>query len=317
MNLLYLLSKLKKPITKILKPLDRGFLKKYKKDILNRCPPVFIIGAPRTGSTIFYLLVTAYWDIDYITNFQCRLHKIPSVGCWLHKILFSNKTHENFKSRHGKTEGVNGPSECGGFWYNWFPKDRHYVDEGEIDRETKNVIRKTINSIVSTNKRILFFKNMNCGQRIRALSEIIPEAIFIYCKREPLYVGQSLLLTREAVHGSRQKWWSIMPKEYSQIIKHSPERQVIEQIKYIEKQIEEDLNKYYKDNYLEVKYGELIKNPKKQLECLRAKLKEKGLNIELRNNYKNMPSMPSGNNKKIDDETFLKLKKFVSNLLES
>ena len=302
-------------IFSVIKPFDQKLLKKHIKDILKKYPPVFIVGAPRTGSTIFYLLVTAYWDIDYINNFQCLLKNIPTLGCQLSNILFSNKYNKNFYSKQGKTKGLNSPSECGGFWYTWFPKDRHYVPKGELDKDTTTLIRNTINSITSINQKNLFFKNMNCGQRIGALSEIVPEAFFIYCKRNPLYVAQSLLLTRKKVYKTIEKWWSIMPKEYSEIIQHSPERQVVEQVYYIEKQIQEDLNKYYPDNYCKVKYEELIKNPKKELESIIGKLKEKRLNIKLRSTYEKMPSMPSGNYKKIDDKTFLKLEEITHEIL--
>ena len=37
--------------------------------------PIFIIGAPRTGSTIFYQTLTNQLNVLYINNFICLLNK--------------------------------------------------------------------------------------------------------------------------------------------------------------------------------------------------------------------------------------------------
>ena len=44
--------------------------------------PVFIIGAPRTGSTILYQGLTNYIDVLYIDNLTSRLYKNFFFGIW-------------------------------------------------------------------------------------------------------------------------------------------------------------------------------------------------------------------------------------------
>jgi len=39
-----------------------------------RYPPLFIIGPPRTGSTLLYQLVVQRFDVGYLANRHCRLY---------------------------------------------------------------------------------------------------------------------------------------------------------------------------------------------------------------------------------------------------
>ena len=197
-----------------LKPVEKSLCQWYQgKSSKNR--PIFIIGAPRTGSTILYQVMTNCWDIGYINNFECSLHETIIAASKLSKIIFKYKSHNNFTAIHGETNGLNSPSECGAFWYRWFPINRHFVDQGELTSKQQTDMRKVICGLINVKKKPLIFKNMNCGQRIRAFSKIFPDAVFLHCRRDPLFIAQSLLKVRKERYGDYNKWWSIMPKEYS------------------------------------------------------------------------------------------------------
>lgn len=68
--------------------------------------PVFIIGAPRTGSTILYQMNL---NVSILTTYLVNFF----FGFWLRKKLFCNKAHDSFNSNLGDTQGYNSPSECG------------------------------------------------------------------------------------------------------------------------------------------------------------------------------------------------------------
>jgi hypothetical protein len=146
-------------------------------------------------------------------------------------------------------------------------------------------MRKVVCGLQAVKEKPLLFKNMNCGQRIRAISEIFPEAIFLHCRRDPLFVAQSLLKVRKEVNGDFNKWWSIMPKEYSKIRTLNPSEQVVAQIYFIEEQIKNDLEMFYSNRYMIVSYEELCKNPTKQLEKIRFFLAKRDVNVEIKTEY--------------------------------
>ncbi len=268
-----------------LKPVEKSLIRRYQgKTSINR--PIFIIGAPRTGSTLLYQVMTNCWDIGYINNFECSLHEFIIVASKLSKIIFKSKSHNNFTAIHGMTNGLNSPSECGTFWYRWLPINRHFVEQRELTFEQQNDMRKVVCGLINVKEKPLLFKNMNCGQRIRAFSKIFPDAIFIHCRRDPLFIAQSLLKVRKERYGDFNKWWSIMPKEYSKIHTLNPLEQVVAQIYFIEEQIKNDLMNFYSDRYMVVSYEEFCKNPTSQLEKVRFFLAKRGVNVEMKKKYK-------------------------------
>lgn len=237
---------------------------KYYASLPQKHQPVFIIGAPRTGSTILYQLITNYLDVIYVDNLIDIFHKNLFFGFWLSNKIFKNKQHNCFKSYHGSTYqygGLHAPSECGGFWYRWLPKDRHYIAKGEIPNDSLKEIRNNILSIINKFNKPLLFKNMNAALRMGMINEIFPKAKYIFIKRNPFYCAQSILITRKYLFNNYNKWWSLMPKNYNKIIKKFPIEQVVNQIYYIEKQIEKDKKLFPENNILSVNYGSLNKEP--------------------------------------------------------
>ena len=58
----------------IIRKFENRYIKKYSNKPLKH-QPVFIIGAPRTGSTILYQTLTNELDILYINNLTCKFNK--------------------------------------------------------------------------------------------------------------------------------------------------------------------------------------------------------------------------------------------------
>ena len=294
-----------------LQPVEKYLAKKYGDEGIKKYPPVFIIGAPRTGSTIFYQVITNYWDIGYINNLECLFYRNIIFGEFLSQKIFKSKYHNNFKAYHGATNGYNSPSECGSFWYRWFPSDRHFVGVDELTELQKREMRRVVYAMIALKRKPLFFKNMNCGQRIGALSQIFPEALFIYCARNPLYTAQSLLETRKRVYGNYNTWWSIMPKEYHKLQSLRPIEQVVAQIHYIEKQINKDLEKYYSDKWIKLEYEHFTENPLQQLQAIWSFLETHGIIVNQKSDQQ-LDFISNKNKTTINLATITELKKYIT-----
>ena len=297
---------------KILTPLETFSIKKYTTEEI-KYPPVFIIGAPRTGSTILYEYITNYLDVTYINNFMCRFHKTLYLASVASKIIFQDKQHNCFDSTQGRTDGLNSPSECGEFWYRWFPKDRHFVDFNELSRLQATQIRDVVKAVVNKNNKPIVFKNMNCGQRLRVIKDVFPNALFIYCKRDALYTAQSIIETREKVCKDRAEWWSIMPKEYNELLKLDYPEQVVKQIYYVQKQIEEDLSLFGKKQFIEIWYEDFCKSPRLTIENVRDFMSQNGANVRYKakmiENQINLSQQ-----RRIDKTTYDKLNRIINSL---
>jgi hypothetical protein len=243
----------------LIKNWEKKYFKKYGSQELKH-QPVFIIGAPRTGSTILYQTLTNQLDVLYVDNLICRFGKNFFFGFWLSNKLFKQKAHNCFESNHGDTSacGFHAPSECGSFWYRWLTTDKHYIDYHDITHEMVNEIRKEITTVINYFDRPIIFNNNNIALRIRLIKKVFPNAKYIITDREPIFVSQSLLKARMYFYSDFNKWWSMMPKNYLELIKEPYFRQVVLQHYYINKQMYADLNKLTgHNNYILVGYRDL------------------------------------------------------------
>lgn len=254
----FIISKFIKLISPLIKTWEQKYIKKYGDETLKH-QPIFIIGAPRTGSTILYQTLTNQLDVLYVDNLVCRFDKNFFFGFWLCNKLFKQKAHNCFKSNHGDTSkcGFHAPSECGSFWYRWLPMDRHFIDYDDITDDMVKEIREEITAITNYFDKPLVFKNLNAGQRLRLLKKCFPEAKFIFIKREPIFTAQSILKAKRKVNIADNEFWSVMPKNYKQLERLNSYEQIIKQIYYIEKQILDDSALFAKDNFLNIDYRDL------------------------------------------------------------
>jgi len=253
----FLINKIYILLLPFIKKWNQKYYKKYSNQPLKH-QPIFIIGAPRTGSTILYQTLTNQLDVLYVDNLTCRFNKTLFFGFWLSHKLFRQKAHNCFRSNHGDTSrcGLHAPSECGIFWYRWLPTDRHFIDYNDITNNMIEEIRKEITAVINYFDKPIVFKNLNMGQRIRLLKECFPEAKFIFIKREPLFTAQSILKAKRKL-GVEDEFWSIMPSNVKELRQLGSYEQIIKQIFYLEKQITEDKNLFDNKFFLDLNYKQL------------------------------------------------------------
>lgn len=231
------------------------FTNKNKSDL----PYVFIIGAPRTGSTILYQTLTNCFKIRYIDNLCATWYKHLSFGMWLSNLRFGLKPHNNFDAVHGNTKnfGEHAPSECGQFWYRWLSKNKDFVDFAEIPRTTVSRIKYELSKANSLYNEPILFKNLNMGQRLRLIKEFAPDSKIIFIQRDPRFTINSILKARRKIEITNNKIWSVKPKNYKVLEKLTEIEMCCAQVYYLEKQIREDLAEFDKLNVKSIHYNNL------------------------------------------------------------
>lgn len=222
-------------------------------------PPIFIIGAPRSGSTLLYQSLVEYFDIGFLSNLHCRFFGAPSV---VERLLKPAKWNRNptFHSEHGRVEGLFSPSECGEYWYRFFRRKPQYVSGNDISQQKIENIRSSVKALVSSVNKPVLFKNMNCALRLIPLYKAVPEALFIVTDRDLVDNAISLLNVRRKVYGTYDKWWSMEPPEIDEFIKMPFYKQVVEQVRSINELIDANSQKIGEDRFVYVKYEEFCKD---------------------------------------------------------
>lgn len=248
-------------------------------DNLSKFPPIFIIGPPRSGSTLFYQVLTDYYDVGYLSNIHCRFWGAPS---WLERILHPLKWRKqsDFSSSHGRTKGLTAPSECGAYWYRFFRRSPQYVPLNEADPKKMKRLRRALCHLIRSFQRPVIFKNLYCGLRLQPIYEAVPEALFLIIKRDHIENALSLLNARNLIYNRFDIWWSMEPPTIDALKKLEPHQQVVEQVKQILSLIESDRQEIGRDRFLEIEYDDFCNDVHGNISRITHFFEEHGVQIK-------------------------------------
>lgn len=235
--------------------------------------PIFIVGCARSGSTLFLQWLANSGLFCYPSNIIARFYKNPYFGALVQKILleydaknqiFHVNEHKEiaYNSNLGHTRGPLAPSE---FWYFW----REYFNFEETQKLSQKALEKVkikefINHLTALEElyqKPLAIKGHIVNWNIPYLYKNIPNALFIWVKRDPLFTAQSVYLSRIKFFNDEKKWWSSKPPEYTFLKELTPLKQVAGQVFYTNHAVAKGLNEIPADNKLSINYEALCANP--------------------------------------------------------
>jgi len=300
-----------KGATPVLRTLDQLLLRHY--EARQFYPPVFIIGPPRSGTTLLYQILIDRYRFAYFTNFTANFYETPISAFWIAAKLFPDAQLGDYASRYGRTQGWRGPHECGAFWYRWFPRGEHvYVPPGTTPKAHLRELRREVIGMTRVARAPVLLKNTYNSMRIAPIMEAFPEACFLVCRRNPVDTAQSILKCRIEVHGNKQQWWSLPPKEIDEIKRHPYWEQVVEQIYYTYQQIEEDRRRFGEDCFHDVNYEHLCRNIHDTLSDIEQFLERRGINLDVRGHVP--PQFPVSTGQKVSDDDYERIVQKVDEL---
>jgi hypothetical protein len=248
-----------------------------------RHPPIFFLGAPRSGSTLAVQVITDALDVGYISNRHCQWFGAPALA----EKLFhptQNRPPSDYRSHHGVTEGAHSPAECGEWWYRFFRRKPPYMRLDEVDPTKMQAFRRSVASLINAFDRPIVFKNLYASLRIQAIAHYLPESLFIVTHRDEVDNGHSLLEARFKKFKSYQPWLSVEPREMERLKELPVHEQVIEQIRHIHKTIDIDLIKasFANSKRFELLYEDLCDDPDSVIDSLQAFLSQNRCSVKRR-----------------------------------
>ena len=232
---------------------------------------LFVLGAPRTGSTILYQALCSRFELPYIANLTNEyFSQTPIIGLSIQKSL---PVDILFTSRYGKTEGAFQPSEGSAVMAHWFGGGHpSALVSNTILKGMTDHFLKTLLAAECLFGRPLIIKNAwNCF-RIPFLAEALPDAQFIWIRRNIADAAKSDLAARYAIKGSPELWNSATPANVEELRRLPPAQQVVENQRAFNATIGEDLMSHAKGRWTQVWYDEFCQHSTKVLNDLAAAL---------------------------------------------
>lgn len=302
-------------LSDLLKPIQYKKEREYKE---NKMPIGFIIGNPRSGTTLILQWLVSLGIFSYPTNVLNRFAYAPYIGALIQNMLFNSdfdfhnefddlKVISSFESNLGKTKGALSPSEFQHFFRNYMPNfDPEYLDNNNLSKVDFQGIKSGLASIEHVFGKPFILKNVMLQYNLLGLFSHIPNSIFIHIKRNPIYNMQSLLLARENYYSDRNIWWSVKPKEYNELIKMNIYHQIAGQVYYTNKSISKELSQIPINRKVIVRYEEFCMNPEETYDKIIKIYRLNGYNIE--ESYKSNVSYSANNSIKLSKEDINKFK---------
>ena len=251
-------------------------------------PVVFVIGAPRCGSTVMMQLLAQTGHFAYPTNLLSRFYGAPYVGAKIQLLLTSPEynfndeivdfsAHISFASTLGKTRGALEPNEFWYFWRRFIPnKQPQYLDPSQLVEVDARGFAAELAAIEAAFGKPFATKGHILEYNIPFLSSILDKALFVLVERHPLYNIQSLLEARVKYYGDRSVWYSVRPKEYEMLKDLDPIAQVTGQVYFTNKAIKEGLQQIAPARGLIVAYEHFCKFPQQVFESIADKFAQQG-----------------------------------------
>ena len=267
-------------IINVLGLVEKGLLIISRSEL--KYPPIFIIGPPRSGTTLLYQLMVHFFHLSYISTIPNFFYTFPVLTSKITKLILK-PYQSDFKSYYGWTVGLNSPQK-GKIWKRWFPistdrKRGQYVDSGYLTSRQKREIKKTVAGMEKVYKEPFINKNLGHSMRISALVDIFPNALFLQIKRDPTQVALSILKSRKRNLNDISQWWSVIPREINQLKNKGYLEQIAGQVYYVEKNIDEQARTVGMDKFYTVTYKGLCEDPRAELNGIRSFLDSKGASL--------------------------------------
>lgn len=292
----------KRGIFSALSWLEQNFSGEYEL----RYSPTFIIGPPRSGTTLVRQLIAWAIPTSYFSNFtRASWHMLgyplPVMTARVVKWLGLTRHTPSFESEYGFTPGIGRPVEGGDIWNYYFETYNAPVEPEQLSPEQQ----RRIYQAVAATERIFDLpfvnKTVDLSVRIRALVEIFPDALFIQVVRDPLDVAQSLFKAHVYDYADRE-FFSTRPKEYETLRHQSPIEQVCGQVYYIERNIAFERSVVGPDRFLTVSYQDICQKPGHELERVTEFMNSRGAPARL---VRPVPaSFPYSNGRKVDEANY-------------
>lgn len=271
-----------------------------------RLAPIFIISLPRSGSTLFYLLLARYFHLAYFSNLASRFPETPIAASLLTRRFGAAVPPADIRSYYGNTIHWNSPSQAYLIWNRWLDPGRDYIEPDSLDASAVREMRATISQMQNRFGGPFCSKWQRHLPRLPALARAFPEAVFIYLERSPTFTAQSLLAGRREFLGDETAWLSARPSGYQPTPTDNPIEQVCRQVHYLRQDASRYIGVIGRERFFATSYESFCRAPAEVMEDF-ADWYFKRTGVELARRGTTLPALSATDKPKVSDAEFIRI----------
>ncbi len=273
-------GKMLQPFDLILEKVERRKLQEARPSAL---PMIFIVGAPRSGTTLLYQTLARFLPVTYFTNWSALFPHAPITASQVASRFLSAKRFDD-RSFYGNVAGLTAPNDGFHVWNRWLGADRYRAPQ-QISAHAEHEMKNFFNAWLAAFAKPFLNKNNRNTDCIALLAALFEHAYFIEVRRRPVYVAQSLLLARLRIQGSKEIGWGLRSAPGASGRSYIDE--ICEQVFEIEMKLRADKCHVPPERVLEISYERFCENPSSVVqriarEFLKREINEASLHRELR-----------------------------------
>jgi omega-hydroxy-beta-dihydromenaquinone-9 sulfotransferase len=165
--------------------------------------PIFMVGCGRSGTTVLYESLCAHPQLAWFSNYTERWPRLPQLALLSHLRRSQRVRRSSSRFVPRPTEGYPLWDFCGGR----SPARNAPLSEADAAETEAECLRNLITDHLRYQRATRFVnKNTRNSRRIRYLSGMFPDAVFIHVLRDPRATAASLV---------RVSWWRDLPLWWS------------------------------------------------------------------------------------------------------
>ena len=204
--------------------------------------PIFIVGAPRSGTSIFYEKLARHPDLAWISNIT---KKAPG-SLWLTRMIML------FRTDHRPTEAKN-------VWGRFARGDDDSLGRQDASPRARRFLCKVVgNNLALFNRPRFVCKAPGNSVRMEFLDEIFPDAIFLHVIRDGRAVANSLLRIRKRHDAA---YWGMRPPGWRALVDLPTIEACAMQWKLTVEHALRSASELPAERYMEVRYEDFVERP--------------------------------------------------------
>jgi len=240
---------------------------------------VFVTGAPRSGTSVVFDLLTAHKKTAWIPQ---RLAASPEK---LRLAANARRLHwpllgEFFLERRSEWRSVPEPAMGDDFWKHYVPgftppdEDPFIPGPDQVLEEEADRLRRAVASICDTQHRGLFAAEYSGFPRYALLKKVFPQARFLRVVRDPRSVAYHMVKRVAGEHADRaiwphcEKWTALMPDPLKQRLNEldpTPLNFCGVLVRWFHQLYEQEAEALPQGDFQEIAYSDLLSRPKPTL----------------------------------------------------